>query len=71
MGDYVGHREISELLPEIVNGIETDDSHAKNANPFDTNCEVRIVEIYLHTHPIEIPVAASHIHHNGVNSSRR
>lgn len=40
MWDYLGHREIGELFPEIVNGIEADDSHAKNANPFDANCEM-------------------------------
>ena len=35
LGAYLVHFDVSEFLPEVIDGIETDDSHSKDTDPFD------------------------------------
>ena len=70
-GIYFWQGKITEFLPEIVYSVETNYSHTEYPNPFNTVVSDHFAKIYLHTHPIDTPVVASQIHHQGENSSLR
>ena len=76
------HLEVAELVPQILSGVESDESGDEQSDPFDTAQKRRVgvsdlvrrdmaVKLAdLATQPMEMPVSVSQIHQSSSNGLR-